>query len=103
MVATMAKRVLSAKWIPGQKRLPNPNVSSVTFLISESRPLNRSGLKSIGLGYTSGSCSMYLLAGQFRRRTMIATDTPNIGHNHGSFGEFISLIDVVFGKAVRDP
>jgi len=34
---------------------------------------------------------------------MIATDTPNIGHNHGSFGEFISLIDVVFGKAVRDP
>jgi hypothetical protein len=33
---------------------------------------------------------------------MFTTNEPHIGHDHGSFGEFIPLVDVVFGKAVRE-
>lgn len=60
VVAMMANNVPSPKCIPGQRRLPKPNMGFVAFFISESSPLNRSGLNSIGLGYISGSWSMYL-------------------------------------------
>jgi phage-related tail fiber protein len=56
-VAATINSVASAKCLPGQSRFPNPNIDpSVTS--SRKVPFglrNRSGLKTSGSGYTSGS------------------------------------------------
>lgn len=55
--ATIINIVESAKYFPGQARLPNPN-SGVNTRSSRKPPfgsINRSGLKESGSGYVTGS------------------------------------------------
>ena len=60
--AAKINNVTSAKCLPGQTRLPYPNVDEITDssrnLPSSSK--NRSGLKDSGSGYTTGSCKIAL-------------------------------------------
>ena len=60
--AATINTVISAKCLPGQIRLPYPNVDEIT---ESSRNLpslskNRSGLKASGSGYMAGSCKIAL-------------------------------------------
>ena len=60
--AAKINNVTSAKCLPGQTRLPYPNIDEITESSHKLPSLskNRSGLKVSGSGYTAGSCKIAL-------------------------------------------